>query len=89
MMRSKFLHILTALAVLPMPAGRLLLAPPTRSLRKLQFEPQGKKARERLVLLLGRFELVLDQHAGRQVIGCDGELAEELLKADRGECFLP
>ncbi len=54
MMRSKFLHFMTALAALPMSACRLLLAPATRPLRKLQFEPQGNKAQELVLLLPGR-----------------------------------
>jgi hypothetical protein len=54
MMRSKLLHFMTALAALPMSACRLLLAPATRPLRKLQFEPQGNKAQELVLLLPGR-----------------------------------
>ena len=53
-MRSKSLHFMTALAILPMSACRLLLPPPTRPVRKLQFDPQGNEARELVVLLPGR-----------------------------------
>jgi pimeloyl-ACP methyl ester carboxylesterase len=54
MMRSKFLHFMTALVALPMSACRLFLAPATRPLRKLKFEPQGNKAQELVLLLPGR-----------------------------------
>jgi pimeloyl-ACP methyl ester carboxylesterase len=54
MMRSKFLRFMTAVAALPMSACRLLLPPPTRPLRKLQFEPQGNETRELVLLLPGR-----------------------------------
>jgi pimeloyl-ACP methyl ester carboxylesterase len=54
MMRSRFLHFMTALAALPMSACRLLLTQPTRPLRLLEFEPQGREARELVLLLPGR-----------------------------------
>lgn len=54
MMRSKFLQFMTALAALPMSACRLFLPPATRPVRKLQFEPQGNKAQELVLLLPGR-----------------------------------
>ena len=54
MMRSRFLHLLPAIAALPMSACRLRPARPTRPLRKLQFEPQGNETRELVLLLPGR-----------------------------------
>lgn len=54
MMRSRFLQFMTALAALPISACRILLTQPTRPLRKLQFDPQGKEAQELVLLLPGR-----------------------------------
>jgi pimeloyl-ACP methyl ester carboxylesterase len=54
MMRDRFLQCLSALALLPMAACRLLVPNPTRPVRVLSFAPRRGKTTELVVLLPGR-----------------------------------